>query len=305
MTLPLPPQTSEPARPRWRWGGVVLLVLLAAIGASSWHIYTGQRAIRQLREAGFYEESQGDRLGVRLWQAARRDWRQLFTAATWHQPLIVWRSGRGEGGSYVTKGGVRGFRERVDKKVDGLRSLDALAPALRRINPDVLDLGDRDSLESVAGLQGLTALKMLFIEDCPALQNVDGLKKLPQLQVLAVERCRSLQNVDGLKGVPSLRDFDLSECPALQNVDVLGGLAGLKELMLEDCPILRSVDALKGLTALESLKLFSRTALRDVRGLHALAALRRLDLSGCTNLPPEQVAALKAALPNTVITGPR
>jgi hypothetical protein len=74
--------------------------------------------------------------------------------------------------------------------------------------------------------------------------------------------------------------------------------------MIENCLVLRSADALKGLTALKSLQLSDCTALRDVSGLHALTALRRLDLRGCTNLPPQQVAALKAALSNTEITGP-
>ena len=73
----------------------------------------------------------------------------------------------------------------------------------------------------------------------------------------------------------------LRGCLALQNVDGLQGLTALEVLYLRDCPALQNVDGLKGLTT-----------------------LRELDLRDCPKLPPEQVAALRAALPNASIDYP-
>lgn len=62
--------------------------------------------------------------------------------------------------------------------------------------------------------------------------------------------------------------------------------------------------ACKGLAALERLDLSDCPALQDVDGLNGLKGLWDLDLRGCPKLPPEQVVALRAALPNADIRYP-
>jgi len=260
MTLPLPPQTSEPVRPRRRWGRVVLLVLLAGIGALGWHIHTGQRAVRQLREAGFEADSP-DWLGARVWAAARQDWRQVFDSGIWEPRPNVWR---------------------LDESRTGkLPNLDAIAPALRRVNPDALDL-----------------------TGCAVLQNVDGLKGLTGLQALDLRGCATLQHVDGLRGLTGLEYLDLNGCDALQNADGLGALIGLQELDLNFCAALRNVDGLKGMTGLQTLHLSSCGALQDVDGLKGMTGLQTLYLAGCKKIPAPALRELRDALPATVIIFP-
>ena len=191
MTPPSPLPNSTTAPPRRRWGRVVLLVLLAGFGALGWHLYTGQRAARQLREAGFVVDSQ-PWLGARVWWAARQNWRLVFNSALWKSRPTFW----------MLEGA----------KAGELRNLDAIASALRRVNP-----------------QNIT------LNRCTALENLDGLKGVTRLQTLTLSGCDALQNVDGLKGLTGLQALDLRYCAALENVTALKGLAALKELNLDAC----------------------------------------------------------------------
>jgi len=267
MTLASSSQTSEPTRRRWRWGRVVLLVLLAGLGALGWHIYTGQRAVRQLREAGFEVDAEAW-LGARVWAAARADWRLVFKAGSWKSRPAKWKLDGAKAGE--------------------LRNLDAVAPALRRVNPEQIAIAHCVALENVDGLKGLTGLQLLNIFDCDALQNVDGLKGLTRLQLLALCDCDALQNVDGLKGLSGLQTLALFDGAALQNVDVLKRLTGLQTLFLDGSAALQNVDLLKGLTGLQTLNLYdaskiSASALRELR-----AALPKTDITfpDRSKLPP-------------------
>ena len=171
----------------------MLLGLVVGIGALGWNQYTWRRAVRQLEEAGI--TAQNEQLGARLWRTAKADWRQLFNADTWQTPHIVWTMAYGKAGP--------------------LRNLDALAPALRRINPEALNLSHCPALQNVDGLKGLLALQLLDLRRCPALQNVDGLKGLTALQTLIISACPALENVDGLKGLPAFKRVDLRYCGKL------------------------------------------------------------------------------------------
>ena len=65
-----------------------------------------------------------------------------------------------------------------------------------------------------------------------------------------------------------------------------------------------NVDALKNLSALHTVELKGCTALTNVNALKNLSTLQSVDLRGCTGLTKENVAALKAALPNANIIDP-
>jgi hypothetical protein len=130
----------------WRWDRAGLFVLLAGIGALGRHTHTGQRAVRQLREAGFEMDSEAW-LGARLWVAARQDWRLVFNSEVWESRPSLWKLDLAKAGA--------------------LRNLDAIAPALRRVNPDRLDLSRCDALQNVDGLKGLSGLQTLYLVACP------------------------------------------------------------------------------------------------------------------------------------------
>lgn len=262
--LNTPPQTTNPASRRWRWPGAVLLVLLAAIAVVGWREYTWQRAVRELREAGIVKVGPDSSLRTRLRQAAGEFWPDLFRARTWmgeENREVAWSLS--------------------DATARRLRNLDAVAPALRRVNPD-----------------------LLFLQGCTGLQSVDGLKGLSSLKVLNLTDCTALQNVDGLKGFASLQELKLTGCTALQNVDGLKSLTSLLSLSLRGCTALQNVDGLESLTLLEQLDLSGCTELQNVDGIMKLTSLKISRFDGCTKITPEQLAAFRAALLGTGMQPP-
>jgi len=146
-------------------------VLLVGFGALGWHIYTGKRAERQLREAGFVTDSE-DWLGARVWAAARQDWRLVFNSRIWKSTPRWWR--------------VTGA------KAEELRNLDAVGRALRRVNPGQISITGCIALENVDGLKGLTGLQTLDLGFCRALQDVEGLKGVTGLQRLDLYGCSKI-----------------------------------------------------------------------------------------------------------------
>jgi len=173
---PSPLQTPAPVRLRWRWRRIVLLLLLAGFAALGWNRYTWHRAVRQLEEAGITEDAPSEGLGERLRWAAQGDWHRFFKADTWRSELVQWRMNPAKAGK--------------------LRNLDALAPALRRINPELLVLSGCPVLENVNGLKGLPALVILDLSGCPALHDLNGLKGLSSLMNVSLQRCSKLQKED-------------------------------------------------------------------------------------------------------------
>lgn len=281
MTPTLPPQTSGPVPRRRRWGRVMLLVLLAGIGALGWHYYTGQRALRQLREAGFYAEQPGGPMGERLWKVARSDPLKLFTASTWHvEPVGL----------------------RMDEAFSlQLRNFDAVAPALRRVNPDSIAIGDCRSLQNLDGLNGLTALRILYLMQCHSLENVDGPQGCISLESISLNDCTVLRGLKGLEGLPALQSLSLHGCSMLKNVDDLKGPASLKSVSFFKCTALRDVNGLQGLTGLKVLSLTRCDALENLDGVKGLTTLAYLFIANSPKITLEQVTALKAALPHTRI----
>jgi len=282
MTRPSPPQTSKRVPTPWRWRRVVLLVLLAGIGTLCWRDFTYRRAVRQLREVGF-EVASAPWLGARVWWWARKDWRLIFYSEIWKSPPDEWKLG--------------------GAKARELRNLGAVAPALRRVNPEQMIIYECTALENLDGLKGLTGLQRLDLSDCPALQNLDGLKGLPGLQRLDLSHCHALQNVDVLKGLTGLQTLYLVSCAALQNVDGLKGLTSLQKLYVSSAA-LHNVDVLKGLTGLQELNLIGCRALQNVDDLKGLTGLHTLDLRGCSKISAPALRDLRAALPATDITFP-
>ena len=120
---------------------------------------------------------------------------------------------------------------------------------------------------------------------------------------LWIENAATLRDLSALKPLTRLQDVTLTGCTGLTNVDALKNLSALQEVRLDGCTGLTNVDALKNLSALQSVELAGCKGLTNVDGLKNLPALQTVDLFGCTGLTKESVASLRAALPNTKITG--
>ena len=259
----------------------MLLLALTTLGCNS---YAWHRAVRHLEEAGITAVSEGDSIGKHLWRAAKNDWRLFFDRSTWKGSHTEW----------LTDPNIAAT----------VHNFEALAPALRRINPETLEFNGFKALENLDTLKGLTALRTFHLGGCSALQNVDGLEHLTALKGLILYDCLALRDVNGLRRLTSLRYLYIADSQALTNVDALKGLTSLQDVGLIKCTALENVDGLKNLTSLTEISLRNCSALRSVKPVKGLLALKKVDVTGCTKLPPEEVAALKAALPNARIEGP-
>ena len=152
---------------------------------------------------------------------------------------------------------------------------------VHRLSPRGLEISDASTLRDLSALIPLKRLKNVAVENATSLTNVDALKNFPALRVVWLNGCTGLTNVDGLKNLPALEVVRLSGCTGLTNVDGLKNLPALQTVSLNGCTRLTDVDVLKN-----------------------LPALKEVNLNGCTGLTAENVASLKAALPNTQIFDP-
>ena len=108
-----------------------------------------------------------------------------------------------------------------------------------------------------------------------SITQLDALKQLPNLQALIITHC-DLRNIQGLSSCVELRYLDLSNTP------------------LDD------IRCLQQLTQLTTLDL-SSTKVSDFEPLERLENLLSLSLRG-TEISPAELAALKTALPNCMIS---
>ena len=80
---------------------------------------------------------------------------------------------------------------------------------------------DASSLESrLEGIEKLTSLKTLTIENVDDLTDISNVKNLPQLTKLVVKDCSTLENVD-LSG-SKLTEVTMSDCDSLTSLDLRG-----------------------------------------------------------------------------------
>ncbi len=121
---------------------------------------------------------------------------------------------------------------------------------------------------------------------------------------LQIVNAATLRNLSALKPLDRLQKVWLRDCTVLTNVDALKNLSALQYVTLGGCTELTNMDGFKNLSALQWVSLHDCTGLTNVDALKNLSALRWVELYRCTGLTKGSVAALKAALPKTSISGP-
>lgn len=181
---PQPPEPAPRRRRRWPWIAGILFIITGAY--LTWNSFTLRRAYAQLDAVGL-SVNPTDSLMDRI----LNDPGLIFSPGAWGGPKY-WRR-------WMT------VYQRDQDTFVRLRNLDAIACALRRIQPDAIHLDWAPSLENVDGLNGLDRIKVLSLEYCPDLQNLNALSSMTSLNELGLSDCSSLQNVDGIKGLTGLK----------------------------------------------------------------------------------------------------
>ncbi len=147
-------------------------------------------------------------------------------------------------------------------------------------------------------LAALTQLQWLGL-DRTAVRDLEPLAALTQLQWLGLDGT-AVRDLQPLAALTQLQWLGL-DGTAVRDLQPLAALTQLQELELRGTAV-RDLQPLAALTQLQGLDLRG-TAVRDLEPLAALTQLRGLDLDG-TAVSKEEVAALKAALPELRIFGP-
>lgn len=161
------------------------------------------------------------------------------------------------------------------QNVDGIECLTKLIE---------LHLNNNFCLTSVDQLANLTTLTVLNLQYCRMIENAQQLSKLTNLSSLNLANCQGIQSVDSFSTLMNLTDLNLEECFLLQNVDGLSKLTNITKLNLAHCLGLRNLDKLENLTNLTDLNIKYCAKLETFKGYTKLTNLTALDLRRCYNL---------------------
>ncbi len=134
-------------------------------------------------------------------------------------------------------------------------------------------------LSSLAGLQGLLSLDLLY---CTAVTDLAPIAGLQALQNLDLWNCKAVTDLAPIAGLQALQTLDLSYCTAVTDLAPIAGLQALQNLDLTSCTAVTDLVPIAGLQALQSLYLTSCTAVTDLAPIAGLQALQTLYLSACT-----------------------
>lgn len=137
---------------------------------------------------------------------------------------------------------------------------------------------------SLDGLQYLSRLTVLHLNNCAHLSDLTPLASLPRLTVLYLSDCTQFMGVTPLGSLTTLARLSLPNCDRLSDVTALASLTRLTELNLSGCTQLSDVTPLAALTNLTELNLSGCIRLSKVMPLVSLTRLTKLNLSGCTLL---------------------
>lgn len=157
-----------------------------------------------------------------------------------------------------------------------------------------------DDLEPVArlaelGLEVGRPLEVLRLLSCHLGEGgLEPLASMDGLRVLELARVPSARDLAPLEGRTCLEELTVKGCP-VSDLTPLTGLDRLRELWLKDTPV-SDLRPIVGLRSLRKLDLRG-TAVRDLAPLAGLPSLEILWIEGLP-IPPDQVAALRRALPS-------
>lgn len=162
--------------------------------------------------------------------------------------------------------------EELDVESENLKSLDFL-PAMQSLKK--LRVADAGIL-TLSGLEDLTELETLTIEDCSNLKNMEAVENLTGLQELYLELPYDCPQPD-LSKLTQLSRLGLSQ---FEDCAFLSGMTELTSLSLSNCALENTV-SLSNLVKMEELSLRNYSSLGQPIGfLYGFPSLKKLNLAG-------------------------
>ena len=186
--------------------------------------------------------------------------------------------------------------------LQGCLHLQDLSPLARITSLEDLVLPPKTTDEQFGKIiPRLLHLKSLSLHRCSQVTDLSALAGLEDLSELSLEGLFWLKDLTPLTELPSLAGLKMSYTH-IRDISPLAHLSGLISLTIEGNGKLRDISPLSRLTKLTFLTLSACSYVRDVSALTTLTNLRRLNLRHSRGVTPDQIAALKEALPDCTIT---
>ncbi len=146
----------------------------------------------------------------------------------------------------------------------------------------------------------LPHLERLYLESCNKITDLSPLTGLPKLTYLDLHFVHNVEDISSLAQLTQLEYLRLLGT-RVSDLSPLSNLINLKTIFLWENRYLMDISPIANLTNLEFLGLIDCDLVTDIRPLEKLIHLKGLALIGCDNISPEQIEALKSALPNCKI----
>jgi Leucine-rich repeat (LRR) protein len=196
----------------------------------------------------------------------------------------------------------------VISQLNKLKSLQTLtAQHCRHLNTldvtslkmlQVLKLCACDHLETLVGLETLTAVVDFDVHDCVMLISALDFTGSVMLQRVDCSYCTALTVVHGINTLHDLIYLDLEKCGRLSGILCLEGLTALKELNVSGCSSLERIQGVDTLVSIERLIMTEIVAhqMPTSIGPAVRAKLRALSLSSYDQLAALQHGGILSAL---------
>jgi hypothetical protein len=154
------------------------------------------------------------------------------------------------------------------------------------------------SLQGLAGLSNLKALRIEFDADVSRLRTLEGIPTgVKELSISNLAQAHV--SLAGIEGCTRLEKLSLSHIDQWSCVQLLGGVSSLKQLEVMSC----SLTSLGGLHSmpLESLSLRHCSTLTQLSGFEHVSALERLEIIDCGVTSLQPLSQLGEGLQNLVV----
>ncbi len=141
-------------------------------------------------------------------------------------------------------------------------------------NHTITNVSDLNALRGVEIMMGI-----LLIEESN-LASLAGLERLTQVRTLRIENNTALESLDGLEGFTTAEGVIIIENnDALLNLEGLGNLNSVFQLDIIDNDSLASIDGLENITTLVAANIVNNSALTNLNGFSGLEEIGFLEVA--------------------------
>ncbi len=130
-------------------------------------------------------------------------------------------------------------------------------------------------LKDLRAISTMTSLESLSLAS-PKLETLQGIEALTALTFLGLYVARRLTSVDGVEAVPNLVQLEVNDCPKVRNIAPLGALHRLRKLQLCNDGDIETIRPLRELKELEQFLFYESTNVLD-GDLSPLKSLPKLE----------------------------